>query len=169
MQVIHKLIVVASFVLLPVAARASECDKFRTMMTDDAVAHQEPIPKFQPTQVKTPEDANSQSFEITMFDDVRATFTCWSYGWPMTFAAEAKSADPVSISDVMLLATMGLRSFFPENGRPAWQEAIATRDRLVEAAESSDPKASEVRVVDGWASCVIRADGAMSFQIWSVG
>jgi hypothetical protein len=168
MQVIQKLTVIMSLVLLPMAACASECDKFKAMMMEDAATHQAPLPKFQPTHVKSPADANSQSFEILMFDDVRATFICWSYGWPMDFTAEAKTADPVSVSHAMLLALLGLRSFFPASGRQAWQETIATRDRLIEAARSSNTKASEVRIADGWASCTI-SDGALSFEIWSVG
>ncbi|WKA25479.1 hypothetical protein [Bradyrhizobium roseum] len=169
MRMIKDFIIVTFFALSPMAAHASECDKFKAIMIQDAAERQEPLPKFQPTRVKSLEDASSQSFEIVMFDDVRATFTCWSYDWPMTFIAEATTADPESISHAALLATMGFRSFFPGRGRPAWQEAIATRDRLIEAARSSDSKASEIRIADGWASCAISSDGTMKFKIWSVG
>jgi hypothetical protein len=141
-------------------------------MIKDAAAHQQPLPKFQPTHIQLPTDAGGQSVEILMFDDVRVTFTCWSYGWPMSFRAEAKSGDPVSISHAMSLAAMGLRNFFLGNGiknRREWQEAIALRDELIEKAKSSDGKRSELRVEDGWASCVINSAGVLSFEIWSVG
>jgi hypothetical protein len=172
MQVVQKLFMVAACLLLPTAAHATKCDQFKAVMIEDAAAHQQPSPKFQPTHIQMPADADSQSIEILMFDDVRVTFTCWSYGWPMSFRAEAKSGDPVSISHAMLLAAMGLRNFFLGNGienRPEWQEAIGTRDELIERAKSSDAKKSELRVEDGWASCVINPAGVMSFEIWSVG
>jgi hypothetical protein len=172
MQMIQRLFMVAACLLLPTAARATKCDQFKAVMIEDAAAHQQPLPKFQPTQLQMPTDAGSQSVEILMFDDVRVTFTCWSYGWPRSFRAEAKSGDPVSTSHAILLAAMGLRNFFLGNGienRREWQEAMATRDDLIEKAKSSDAKSSELRVEDGWASCVINPAGVLSFEIWSVG
>jgi hypothetical protein len=172
MQMIQKLFIVAACLLLPTAAHATKCDQFKAVMIKDAAAHQQPLPKFQPTHIQLPTDAGGQSVEILMFDDVRATFTCWSYGWPMSFRAEAKSSNPVSISHAMSLAAMGLRNFFLGNGinnRREWQEAIAIRDELIEKAKSSDGTRSEVRVEDGWASCVINPAGVLSFEIWSAG
>jgi hypothetical protein len=172
MQVVQKLFMVAACLLLPTAAHATKCDQFKAVMIEDAAAHQQPSPKFQPTHIQMPADADSQSIEILMFDDVRVTFTCWSYGWPMSFRAEAKSSNPVSISHAMSLAAMGLRNFFLGNGinnRREWQEAIAIRDELIEKAKSSDGTRSEVRVEDGWASCVINPAGVLSFEIWSAG
>ncbi len=169
---VKKLFMIATCLLLPTAAHATKCDQFKAVMIEDAAAHQQPSPKFQLTHIQMPADADSQSVEILMFNDVRVTFTCWSYGWPMSFRAEAKSGDPASISHAMLLAAMGLRNFFLGNGienRPEWQEAIATRDELIERAKSSDAKKSELRVEDGWAACVINPAGVMSFEIWSVG
>jgi len=168
----QKQLMVAACLLLPTAAHATKCDEFKAVMIEDAASHQLPLPMFQPTHLQVPTDAGSQSVEILMFDDVQVTFTCWSYGWPRSFRAEAKSGDPVSISHAMLLAAMGLRNFFLGNGlenRREWQEAIATRDDLIETAKSSHAKSSEIRIDDGWASCVINPAGVLSFEIWSVG
>jgi hypothetical protein len=165
MQIFQKLIVITAFALLPIAAHAGECDKFKAAFIADAAQHKQPAPKFQSAR-GNPADGKSQSFSVVMFDDARATLTC-SDGWAMTFVTESKSSDPASISHVMLLATMGFHDFFDD--RPGWQEAVATRDRLVEAAKASDQKTSEVRISEGWGSCAINAVGVLSFEIWTAG
>jgi hypothetical protein len=66
----------------------------------------------------------------------------------------------------------GFANFFLGNGiknRREWREAVAIRDELIKKAKSSDGKRSELRVEDGWASCVINPAGVPSFEIWSVG
>src|SRR5580693_3814736 len=64
MQVVQKLFMVAACLLLPTAAHATKCDQFKAVMIEDAAAHQQPSPKFQPTHIQMPADADSQSIEI---------------------------------------------------------------------------------------------------------
>ena len=135
---IRILVIGALLALSPMAARAAAtCDEFKAAMIEDAKQHQAPPPKFRLEHVNSA-DANNQFFSITMFDDARAAMSCW-HGEVETFAADANSAEPMSILHTMLLAGIGLHCYGLE-----WRQALQVRDQLVSLAKASDRQVSEV-------------------------
>ena len=79
--------------------------------------------------------------------------SCW-HGEVETFAADANSAEPMSVLHTMLLAGIGLHGYGLE-----WRQALQVRDQLVSLAKASDRQVSEVHVAGGKVSLVISIVG----------
>ena len=147
------LVIGAMLAVSPMAARAAAtCDDFKAAMIEDAAQHQAPPPTFRLEHVNSA-DANNQFFSNTMFDDARAAMSCW-HGEVETFAADANSAEPMSVLHTMLLAGIGLHGYGLE-----WRQALQVRDQLVSLAKASDRQVSEVHVAGGKVSLVISIVG----------
>ena len=147
------LVIGAMLAVSPMAARAAAtCDDFKAAMIEDAAQHQAPPPTFRLEHVNSA-DANNQFFSNTMFDDARAAMSCW-HGEVETFAADANSAEPMSVLHTMLLAGIGLHGYGLE-----WRQALQVRDQVVSLAKASDRQVSEVHVAGGKVSLVISIVG----------
>jgi hypothetical protein len=146
---IRMFVIGAMLALSPIAAwAAATCDDFKAAMIEGARQHQAPPPTFRFAHVNSADD-NIQYFRITMFDDVRATVSCW-YGDVGSFMVIVKTAEPVAAQHAMLMAGIGLHGYGLES-RPAFQ----LRDQLVSLAKASDRQWSEVHIDGGKASLVI--------------
>jgi hypothetical protein len=144
--------------LMPMSANAVSCEQFKAAIIESAAVYQTPAPTFHMSRANSA-DPDNRYWEIFMFDDARATVSCWR-GSVNTFAASAKVSQPQSSLHLTLLMAMALHGYGLE-----WRAALLMRDELVRTAEVANPHMAKISFGGRKASLIISLAGLPNFQI----